>query len=317
MPLNRRLFLASALSCAALPVRAGGTVALGGRAFGSYWRIVLPEGAEAAGAAEVVRGVVARVDAALSPYRAGSELSRVNAASAGRIEVSPLTAGLTRSALALAAETGGAFDPTVGPLVARYGFGPIRAGEAGLWRSLSVTGGMVDKAEGAATLDLCGIAKGHALDLIVAGLEALGVRDVLVELGGEVAARGRHPDGRGWQVAVEGAGGAVQAVAALDDVAVATSGDAVQGYGLGGHRYGHVIDPATERPADGGLASVTVFDASAARADALATALFAMGRARAETFAHDHDLAAVLVGRDGGLTATPGARRRLIAGAPG
>ena len=316
MRLTRRTFLAATLASAALPARAAGTQSLGGPAFGSYWRVTLPETADPAPVGTAIAAVVAEVDRLMSPYRPESDLTRFNRrASTDSVPLAPETARVTRAALALAAETEGAFDPTVGPIVARYGFGPISGGPGGA-ALLALEGDGLRKARADLTLDLCGIAKGHALDRVVAALDALGHEGFLVELGGEVFARGAHPEGRPWQVGVEGAEAGLVRLATLADTAAATSGDTVQGYALGRRRYGHIIDPKTGAPASESLASVTVFHPSAARADALATALFAMGRERAHAFAETRGLDTLLLAREGTrlhAITTGDAGRRLLA----
>ena len=302
--MKRRTFLASVAALTAFPAVARETRSFGGSAFGSYWRLTLADSTTSG--TSIVNSIVAEIDALMSPYRV-SDLSVFNATrSTDVLPLAPEVLEVAQSALSIAAETEGAFDPTVGPLVGQLGFGPIR-GEAGSFRELEVSGTGLRKAAQRLTLDLCGIAKGHALDRIVAALEAEGNANFLIDLGGEVSARGRHPDGRSWRIGVEGAG-SIAAIATLGGDAAATSGDAVQGYRLGGRRYGHIISPIS----DGGLASVTVFHASARRADALATALFAMGRDRAEEFARQRQIEAVLVPDAGAPILTGGVGARIL-----
>ena len=174
------------------------------------------------------------------------------------------------AALDLVAATAGAFDPTVGPLVARYGFGPIHQGSAGLGPSLAAGDGHLTKAEDGVTLDLCGIAKGHALDRVADVLADAGQRNFLIDVGGELLARGRHPSGRPWQAAVEDprtdATGAA-AILALDNMAIATSGTRWNSYVLGGRTISHMIDPTSGEPVRGTLASVSVLATTAMEAD--------------------------------------------------
>ncbi|MRX49479.1 FAD:protein FMN transferase [Paracoccus sp. S-4012] len=281
---TRRLFLATGLTALAAPAlgRSAPVVeVLDGRAFGSHWRVTLPAGRNAGRHRPAIEALLADIDAQMSPWQPDSAVSAFNAAPRGEHPAPADLAGVTATALAIAAESGGWFDPTVGPLVAHWGFGPIRGSERPDWRGLSAGEGHLAKAEAGLTLDLCGIVKGFALDRVVALLEAAGERDLLADLGGELAARGRHPSGRGWSVAVEearrGLPGGAAALLRLDSAAVATSGLAAQRYEIGGQRVGHIIDPRARAPQAGRLASVTVAAADATRADAWATALFAAG----------------------------------------
>ncbi len=311
MELRRRQFLTAttaAAGLAALPgaARAAATQAVGGAAFGSYWRALIPAGANRAAIARAVGGIVAEIDRALSPYRPGSEISRFNrSASRGWRDLGPDTATVMTEALRIAALTGGAFDPTVGPLVGRLGFGPIGGVRAGNYRDLAYTGRRVRKNHAAVTFDPCGIAKGHAVDRIARRLDALGVGSYLLELGGEVFARGRHPRGRPWRVGVERpepGGLHFEHLLRLDGAALATSGDAAQSYRIAGRRYSHIVDPATGAAADPRVASVSVIHRRGITADGLATALAVAGPDRGLALARRLDLAALFIVRaEGGL----------------
>lgn len=302
--MRRRSFISGAAACGlglATPVQANPTSVLGGRAFGSYWRVVLGGAAERFAITQRIRGIVASVDAAMSPYRPDTEISRLNDTDTiDWIRLSgPLWAVLD-AALVASRRTNGAFDPTVGGIVGRYGFGPIRSERVGSAADLELREGAVRKRHGAMSIDLCGIAKGWALDLIVADLLAMGHRDFVAELGGEVVARGRHPGGRAWRIAVEDPGAVSQTLALrLDDKAVATSGAARQGYRIGTRRYGHIIDPRSGMAATGDLVSVSVASGTATEADALATALFALGGDEAGAMAHALGLDVLMLLRDG------------------
>jgi thiamine biosynthesis lipoprotein len=161
-------------------------------------------------------------------------------------------------------------------------------------------------------LDLDAIAPGLAVDQIAERLEALGVRDYLVELGGEVRARGRSPAGRPWRVAVEAPLARERrphALVELDGMGVSTSGDYREFRDFGGRRLSHTIDPRTAAPVTHGLASVTVLHPSTATADAWATALMVLGPEEGMALARRLDLAALFITRstDGSLleSATP------------
>lgn len=302
---RRTLLIAGAaalLSRPALAFGAPATTVTEGSAFATSWRLVLPAGIDAEALRPAVESVLAGIDADMSPWRTGSAISRFNNGPAGTMELQADTVRVARAALDLAAATAGAFDPTVGPLVARYGFGPIHKGSAGLWPSLAVGDGFVTKAEDGVTLDLCGIAKGHALDRVADVLADAGQRDFLIDIGGELLARGRHPSGRSWQAAVEDprtdATGAA-AILALDNLAVATSGTRWNSYVLGGRSVSHIIDPATSEPVGGTLASVSVLATTAMEADGWATALMAAGPDSGPALARSNGVAALFVSVNG------------------
>lgn len=307
-PLTRRGFLTSAAATLALPAVARGAAPVtrfDGTAFATGWQITLAGGAgkDAARMLAAIRAHLAAVDREMSPWRGDSDVTRFNRAGTGPCPLPAALRHVAGAALDIAEASRGAFDPTVGPLVARWGFGPID-GEAGPgWEGLGRDAGGLVKAEAGLTLDLCGIAKGHALDGIAAILEAAGHDAFLADLGGEVFARGLHPEGRPWQVGVEDprvdAGGMAE-VLALSDMAVATSGDRENGYWLGARRYSHIIDPATEEPVAGRIASVSVIAGDAMTADGWATALMAAGGEAGPALARARGLSALFLMRDGG-----------------
>ncbi|UHD46468.1 FAD:protein FMN transferase [Aureimonas altamirensis] len=307
--MNRRSLLLGAGAAgllAALPaVAAGDGSVLRGRAFGTRWRVVLARPAPD-GLGREIDAILAAVDASMSPFRADSEITRFNRSreTGGQAASAPFAA-VTAAALAAAHETGGAFDPTVGPAVHRFGFGPIRGTRIAAFGEIGSEEGSVSKHDAALSLDLCAIAKGYAVDRVSAHLAALGQEDFLVEIGGDLRVSGRAPADRPWQVGIEDpAQGSVRRVVALRDEALATSGDAVNGYTLRFRRYGHVIDPATGEPVQNAVASVSVIAPVAARADALATALLVMGTGRGLRFAAERGIPAffLLRGPDGRLT---------------
>ena len=281
--------------------RAAGVRIHTGPAFGSAWRLVLPDTSEAALARARLEAVVARINALMSPFRPDSELARFN--TGGSAIMSGETGHVASAALALARDSDGAFNPTMAPLGRRYGFGPpaiSAARPAGRYRDLSIAGDSLISAYPGLSLDLCGIAKGYALDEIARALDGL---DFLVELGGEVAARGRHPSGRPWRAGIERPGTSVlQRIVEPGMRALATSGDAAQGYVVGGRRYSHVLDPRSQTPVDNGVASVSVLAATGLMADGLATAAMVLGPQDARPLLKAHDASALFLMRGpGGL----------------
>ncbi|WP_342071476.1 FAD:protein FMN transferase [Yoonia algicola] len=282
---------------------AGSVETHSGPAFGTYWQIMAPSGSGVARLVPDIQALFAKIDTELSPWRGDSAISRFNHGTAGTHN--PAVLKVTAAALDIARRSEGAFDPTVGPLVAQWGFGPVTQGGTPDWRALSVGPGMLTKARADLTLDLCGIAKGWALDSAAALARDAGFDSLLIDLGGELYALGHHPDGRDWHVAIEAPSPMFASPAALRlpaGAAVATSGTRAQSYELNGRIYSHIMDPATRAPAAGALRSVTVVAADAMTADGWATALCAAGHRAGPDLATSQDIAAVfLIERDGGL----------------
>jgi thiamine biosynthesis lipoprotein len=233
----------------------------------------------------------------MSTWDADSELSRFNRhASAEPFPLSARTLEVLRLARETSERSEGAFDVTVGPLVKAWGFGagarapglePDAAELASLRErvgfqllELDLEAGTARKRHPDVECDLSAIAKGFAVDEVAAALEGLGWTDLLVEVGGEVRARGQRPGGGAWRVGIERPdveGRMAQLVVPLSDLAMATSGDYRSFYEEGGKRVTHIIDPRSGRPVEHSLASVSVVHRDAALADAWATALTVLG----------------------------------------
>jgi thiamine biosynthesis lipoprotein len=300
MRMTRRNFLVSTAAAMAWPMgpAAAGTVGIGGPAFGSTWRAALPDQTNSVAVRKLVAAVVNEINQAMSPYLAQSEISLFNRVdTADWQSCSTPLATVADHALEMTRFTEGAFDPTIGPLVNRFGFGPIHGDQAHP-EDLSVSADALRKRVPGLTLDLCGIAKGYALDRIIEALPAVGVDSVMFELGGEIRTLGRHPDGRAWQIGIERPdveAGVMERIVAPGPLAVATSGTGRQYISLGESGVSHLIDPRSGRPVDALPASVSVLDASAMRADALATALMVMGMERGAAFAEAHSIPALFV----------------------
>lgn len=290
---TRRMTILGTAALTLAPDIAWADAPIGGRAFGSTWRLT-GEGVTRRAAARIEHHA-RQVDATMSPYRRMSLISRFNRAdTAARLDLPPFMEDVVRAAIDIHRASDGAFDPTVGPVVNRYGFGPILGGGEGI-DDIVLEGGTLRKSAAEVTLDLCGIAKGYALDAMIDDLRADGATDILLELGGETRALGRHPTGRPWQIAIEdplSPGPAARHVVRPGSLALATSGHAANG--IPDRRLSHVIDPRTERPATGFAASVSVLAETAMRADAWATALVAMG-AGGPDFARAHGISALFI----------------------
>ncbi|CAN5216787.1 FAD:protein FMN transferase [soil metagenome] len=307
-----------------LEIPCGGWHRLTGAIFATGWRVdVVREGATDAGDGPWLATLRARIevaletiDAQMSPWREASGLMRFNRAGEGeRVVVPEPMRTVIARALGIADLTGGAFDPTLHDAVALWGFGasPVVEGlpDAGAlaalgthrhdWRSLVWDDNALVARDGL-TLDLCGIAKGYAVDAVMDVIRSTpGAAAALVEIGGELKGWNLRPDGMPWWVEIERPEGArdMPFMAALCDGAVATSGDYRRSFRHGDADYCHAIDPRTLAPVRTGVASATVFDPHCWRADALATALMVLGRDEALAFADAHAIPCILTVREG------------------
>jgi thiamine biosynthesis lipoprotein len=266
-------------------------------------------------AAAAIEAELARVDELMSTWRDDSELSRFNRQPPGEpFRVSQETAEVLATARRVAELSGGAFDVTAGALVRAWGCGPeprvpmpptadaLAAARAGVGRQLVDLDRLartLTRRRPETTLDLSGIAPGFAADRVAAALAALGHRSVLVDVGGEIKAVGRRPDGSPWRVGVT-SGGELAVTVPLDDLALATSGDERNFYvDDTGTRRSHIVDPRSGEPVSHALASATVVHRRAADADALATALMVLGPRDGLGLAEREGLAAYFVIRGG------------------
>jgi thiamine biosynthesis lipoprotein len=254
----------------------------------------------------------------MSTYLADSELSRFNRyAGEDWFEVSPELATVVTEAQRVAADSGGAFDVTVGPLVNLWNFGPDPQPERiPSDEEIAVARQRVDHRQVEARLDppalrkfrpdiyvdLSAIAKGFAVDAIAELLDERGVGDYMVEIGGEVRTKGAKLDGQPWRIGIErpvSTGRLLQRVVELGDDALATSGDYRNFFDWQGQKFSHEIDPRTGRPVNHSLASVSVIAEDCMTADALATALIVLGPDQALQYAENHDVEVLLILRRG------------------
>lgn len=242
-----------------------GYTSINGEAFATRYRITFAQGPDAGALQQAVDAELARIDAMASTWRDDSELMRYNrAAEPGAFALSPELAGLIEQARRVGAQTGGAFS-------LRPGSGDI---------------------------DLSAIAKGYAVDRVVAVLrDQFGVSDCMVDIGGEVRVVGSGPNGGGWRVGLYAPNSAADTygidapVLELRDTSVATSGSYFKG--------GHILDPSTGKPVDNQLLSASAIHPSSATADALATALFVMGPDKGMAWAQDHGVHVLFLLKDG------------------
>ena len=280
---------------------------------------------------------------------AASDVYRLN--ETGQTEVSADTAAVLRTALDVAADTDGAFDVTIAPIMDLWGFygQNYRVPEsAEIQKSLqkvnwgniilediaadtsdttdadtSVAQDTTDTEkntvkvtlEGGSTIDLGGIAKGYLSDRIAQIFSEDGITSAIISLGGNVYALGSKTDGGDWTVAVQNPEDDADYIATvkISDKAAVTSGSYQRYFEEDGKMYHHIIDPHTGKPAESGLLSVTIISASGVRADALSTALFVKGLNSASDYwrRHKDEFDAIFVTTDGKLHITKGIEKSV------
>jgi thiamine biosynthesis lipoprotein len=267
--------------------------ALNGPTMGTRWQAVFhaapgfdPDPLRAA-----LQAAVNEVDAQMSTWKPDSALMQLNRAPLDEWFAIPARlAEVLRLGLEIGRASGGAFDIGMGDAVRAWGFGPdaaearaIRAAMAAPRRPahevLDIDGQLVRKRAPIA-LDLNAIAKGYGVDRLTETLRDHGITAALTGIDGEMRATGLRPDGSPWTVAVEAPDPerrAVHSILALEDCAVATSGDYRHRVEVRGQSLSHTMDPGYGAPLRASAASVTVLARSCARADAWATALMVLG----------------------------------------
>ncbi len=246
-----------------------------------------------------VDAVLAEINHTMSTYDPESELSRFNRLrTTDWVSASASLRDVLKAAKEVGAQSEGAFDITVGPLVNLWGFGPevhpdripletdIAAARtrSGLDKvSLSEIQQAIRKHLPDVFLDLSGIAKGYGVDRVAELMTAHGIGHYMVEIGGEIRVRGHKEHDTPWRIAIEkplAGERSVHMMLALSDIALATSGNYRNFFEIDGRRYSHTIDPTTGWPVDHHLVSTTVLAETSMRADAWATAFQVLGLER-------------------------------------
>ena len=298
-------------------------ITLGGPTMGTSWSVRLASPPDRGDVRELrgeIEAILETINAEMSTYREESLISRFNRANAGeRFELPPDFTTVLEDSLVLAEDSDGAFDPTVGPLVNLWGFGPEGhrtepPPEAGItearartgWRQLLYDPAIrVLEQSGGVYLDFSSIAKGHAVDRIAEHLVEQGVSGFVVDIGGDLRTRGTRPDGRPWRIAVErpqSGERAIHSVIEPGDMALATSGSYRNFFRDQDRVFSHTIDPRTGWPVAHDIVSVSVLHARCAMADGLATVLTVLNEEQGMAFARERELAVLwLVNTEDGV----------------
>lgn len=259
-----------------------------------------------------IEDVMQQVDNSLSPFNKSSVITAINNNTSTKAD-KYLTEVFTL-AQTVNKETDGAFDITVAPLVNAWGFG-FRSGtrptDAQTDSLLAIVGqekvtlkdGEIIKSDPRIMLDCSAIAKGFGVDKVAEFLAGKGIENFLVEIGGEISARGKNSRGTEWNIGVTkpvddslSINQENQTVLHITDKAMATSGNYRNFYYEGGKKYAHTINPHTGKPAQSDILSATVIAQTCAVADAYATAFMVLGSEKAKEILKKHpELQAYLI----------------------
>lgn len=272
---------------------------------------------DAQNAEKAIRATLDLVDRLMSTYRPDSQISLFNkSASTEPFPVAPELVEILQTAQQVSEASNGAFDVTVAPLVRAWGFGPdglpqppppgelARIREQVGYRGLEINPAQntIRKTRPDITIDLNGIAQGYTVDKLALALDAIPFENYMIEIGGEVKARGHNARGIPWQIGVERPvpnAREIQLILPISNTAVSTSGDYRNYRETAGVRISHTIDPRTGLPIQHKLASVTVVNPSCTIADAFCTAIMALGPEDGYQLALHQNLAALMLIHNG------------------
>ena len=251
-----------------------------------------------------IKAELMKVDYSLSPFNKESVITAIN----NNEDVKPdkMFMDVFQLAMDVSRETDGAFDITVAPLVNAWGFG-FKSGEKPTarqvdslrhiigYQKISVDNGKIRKQDPRMMLDCSAIAKGYGTDVVANFLRSRGVKNFMVEIGGEVVTCGVNPERLPWKVGVIkpeddslSVSHELQTILNVTDIAMATSGNYRNFYYQGGRKYAHTIDPKTGYPVQHNILSATVLAKTCAQADAYATSFMVMGLDKAQKVLERH-----------------------------
>ncbi len=234
-----------------------------------------------------------QVDHSLSPFNKESVITAINNNTS--MTTDSMFVEVFTLAQKVSAETNGAFDITVAPLVNLWGFGFKNMAEVNQakvdsllpfvgYQTVKLTDGKIMKEHPETMLDCSAIAKGYGVDAVGKYLESLGIKNYMVEIGGEVRVRGTNPRGELWRIGINkpdddpaSINNEIEQVLQVTQLSMATSGNYRNYYEKDGKKYAHTIDPRTGYPVQHSILSSTVLAQDCATADAFATAFMVLG----------------------------------------
>ena len=235
--------------------------------------------------------ICTKYDDMFSNTKNDSEISKINNANGQTVEVSDDTISLLKTAIHYGDISNGKFDITISPVSSLWDFQSedpeipddtdIQSALAHVnYKNIQINGNQVSLTDSEAAIDLGGIAKGYIADQLKDYLESQGVEHAMINLGGNVLAIGKKPDGSDYNIGIQKpfdtTGDPITSVK-IADQSVVTSGDYQRYFKKNGKIYHHILNPSTGYPYDNGLSSVTIITDSSVNADALSTTCFALG----------------------------------------
>lgn len=277
-------------------------IVIEGEAQGTTWHIsYLSE--DGLNHKQAIDSILKDIDLSLSTYVPVSIISRINN-NEPNILVDPYFIDVFNKSMEVSQRTGGLFDITVGPLVNAWGFGfskKANIDSTGIdsilkyvdYKMLKLDGNTVIKEKKDVQLDFNAIAQGYSVDVLALYLEKKGIKNYLVELGGELIAKGKK-NNENWKAGIDhpiqntSSERKLEAIIELDNRALCTSGNYRKFYEENGKRYAHILDPRTGFPARQNILSASVLADDAMTADAYATAFMVMGLERSIQFLEEN-----------------------------
>ena len=299
----------------------------GGQIFGTYYIIKINSKTKVDNLEQKIKDCLADVDKRMSVFNDASEISKINQMPANKdIKLSSPMSYLMQTAHLVWQQSNGWFDPTVGKLVELWGFGTKyaykEASPKQIKESLSYSNfgklsfskdfKSLSKKDSRTYINLSAIAKGYGVDQVAKLLEENGIKDYLIEIGGEVRVAGQSKHG-GWTIGITSPKNKDESVmqVVMTDYSVATSGNYHNYYYRDGKKYTHTISPKTGYPTENDIASVTVFHPQCILADAYATAILAMGEKEAKIFVKKQNLAVILQLQNEEIYISPAAKQLI------
>lgn len=249
-----------------------------------------------------VDSILDAFDQSVSIYQANSIVSKVNRNE--DVELDDWFIGNFELSQKISKETDGLFDITIGPIANIWGFGTFERPnsidpnkiDSALqfvgFHKIKLQGGKIIKENPHMQLNFNAVAQGYSVDVLAAYLESNGIENYLIDVGGEIFAKGRKPNGDKWKIGIEiPEEGAEERfynkIVSVENEAVATSGNYRKFYELDGVKYAHSLNPKTGYPVRHSLLSATVIASTAGKADAYATAFMVMGVDKTLDFVKD------------------------------